>query len=110
MSRYRPDRNARTPSIDSMYCARSTLETLGKVFQYRSCNGAEPGRRSGSPCLDFYIKRCGAPCVGEVTVCVPHDQGNGNFCADGGPLYDATLGGAAPCSPSGCDVSDCRGA
>src|SRR4051812_2534405 len=42
---------------------RSTLETLGKVFQYRSCNGPEPGRRSGSPCLDFYIKRCGAPCV-----------------------------------------------
>ncbi|MCW2993447.1 MAG: uvrC [Conexibacter sp.] len=42
---------------------RSTLETLGKVFQYRSCTGAEPGRRSGSPCLDFYIKRCGAPCV-----------------------------------------------
>src|SRR3954452_24487698 len=42
---------------------RSTLETLGKVFQYRSCNGAEPGRRSGSPCLDYYIKRCWAPCV-----------------------------------------------
>src|SRR3954468_9098121 len=42
---------------------RSTLETLGKVFQYRSCNGPEPGRRSGSPCLDYYIKRCGAPCV-----------------------------------------------
>src|SRR3954469_772240 len=42
---------------------RSTLETLGKVFQYRSCQGAEPGRRSGSPCLDYYIKRCGAPCV-----------------------------------------------
>jgi excinuclease ABC subunit C len=45
---------------------RSTLDTLGKIFQYRSCNGTEPGRRSGSPCLDFYIKRCGAPCVGEV--------------------------------------------
>src|SRR6201995_2510687 len=42
---------------------RSTLETLGKVFQYRSCNGPEPGRRSGSPCLDYYIKRCGGPCV-----------------------------------------------
>ena len=42
---------------------RATLETLGKVFQYRSCTGAEPGRRSGSPCLDYYIKRCGAPCV-----------------------------------------------
>ncbi|HEV8152461.1 MAG TPA: excinuclease ABC subunit UvrC, partial [Solirubrobacteraceae bacterium] len=46
---------------------RSTLELLGKVFLFRSCQGPEPGRRSGSPCLDFYIKRCGAPCVGEVT-------------------------------------------
>jgi excinuclease ABC subunit C len=46
---------------------RSTLELLGKVFLFRSCQGAEPGRRSGSPCLDFYIKRCGAPCVGYVS-------------------------------------------
>jgi excinuclease ABC subunit C len=43
---------------------RSTLDVLGKVFQVRSCQGAEPGRRSGSPCLDFHIDRCGAPCVG----------------------------------------------
>ena len=42
---------------------RATLALLGKVFQYRSCAGVEPGRRSGSPCLDYYIKRCGAPCV-----------------------------------------------
>ncbi|MBV9466402.1 MAG: excinuclease ABC subunit UvrC, partial [Solirubrobacterales bacterium] len=27
----------------------------------------EPGRRSGSPCLDYYIKRCEAPCVGYVS-------------------------------------------
>jgi excinuclease ABC subunit C len=45
---------------------RSTLEVLGKVFMFRSCEGPEPGRRSGSPCLDFYIKRCEAPCVGYV--------------------------------------------
>src|ERR1700733_6236837 len=45
---------------------RSTLEVLGKVFLFRSCEGAEPGRRSGSPCLDYYIKRCEAPCVGYV--------------------------------------------
>jgi excinuclease ABC subunit C len=45
---------------------RGTLDLLEKVFQFRSCNGAEPGRRSGSPCLDYYIKRCGAPCVGYV--------------------------------------------
>ena len=46
---------------------RSTLEVLAKVFQFRSCTGPEPGRRSGSPCLDYYIKRCGAPCVGYVS-------------------------------------------
>jgi excinuclease ABC subunit C len=46
---------------------RGTLDLLGKVFQIRSCEGPEPGRRSGSPCLDYYIKRCGAPCVGYVT-------------------------------------------
>jgi len=45
---------------------RATLDVLGKVFQVRSCQGAEPGRRSGSPCLDFHIDRCGAPCVGKV--------------------------------------------
>ena len=46
---------------------RSTLEVLGKVFMFRTCDGVEPGRRSGSPCLDFYIKRCQAPCVGYVS-------------------------------------------
>jgi excinuclease ABC subunit C len=46
---------------------RGTLEVLTKVFMFRSCTGAEPGRRSGSPCLDYYIKRCQAPCVGLVT-------------------------------------------
>ena len=45
---------------------RSTLDTLGKIFMYRSCQGEIPGRRTGSPCLDYYIKRCGAPCVGYV--------------------------------------------
>ena len=46
---------------------RATLDVLSKVFQYRSCQGAEPGRRTGSPCLDFHINRCGAPCVGKVS-------------------------------------------
>ncbi|HTA12428.1 MAG TPA: excinuclease ABC subunit UvrC, partial [Solirubrobacteraceae bacterium] len=46
---------------------RATLEVLAKVFMFRSCTGQEPGRRSGSPCLDYYIKRCEAPCVGYVT-------------------------------------------
>jgi excinuclease ABC subunit C len=46
---------------------RATLEVLAKVFMFRSCTGREPGRRSGSPCLDYYIKRCEAPCVGYVS-------------------------------------------
>src|SRR5881227_66741 len=46
---------------------RGTLDLLEKVFLFRSCQGPEPGRRSGSPCLDYYIKRCGAPCVGYVS-------------------------------------------
>jgi len=46
---------------------RETLDLLGKLFQFRTCEGAEPGRRSGVPCLDYYIKRCGAPCVGYVS-------------------------------------------
>ena len=46
---------------------RETLDLLGKVFQYRTCDGAEPGRASGSPCLDYFIKRCQAPCVGYIS-------------------------------------------
>ena len=46
---------------------RETLELLSRVFLIRSCTGADPGRRSGSPCLDYHINRCGAPCVGYVS-------------------------------------------
>ena len=46
---------------------RETLDLLGKLFPYRTCEGREPGRASGSPCLDYYIKRCQAPCVDYVS-------------------------------------------
>ncbi len=46
---------------------RETLDLLGKVFQYRTCDGPEPGRASGSPCLDYFIKRCQAPCVDYIS-------------------------------------------
>src|SRR6476660_1958308 len=45
---------------------RETLDLLGKLFQYRTCEGPEPGRRSGVTCLAYYIKRCQAPCVGYI--------------------------------------------
>jgi excinuclease ABC subunit C len=47
--------------------ARNLVELLGKVFQYRTCEGPEPGRASGNPCLDYFIKRCQAPCVGHIS-------------------------------------------
>jgi excinuclease ABC subunit C len=64
--RHRPGRAYFGP-YSSAKRVRATLEVLAKVFMYRSCTGPEPGRRSGSPCLDYYIKRCEAPCVGYVS-------------------------------------------
>ncbi|MCB0827192.1 MAG: excinuclease ABC subunit UvrC [Solirubrobacterales bacterium] len=63
--RHRPGRAYFGP-FSSARRVRDTLDLLGKLFQYRTCEGVEPGRRSGSPCLDYYIKRCGAPCVGYI--------------------------------------------
>src|SRR6266540_2706287 len=45
---------------------RETLDVLNRVFQYRPCEGPQPGRHSGIPCLDFHIDRCLAPCVGRI--------------------------------------------
>ena len=61
--RHRPGRAYFGPYSNAKR-VRGTLEVLAKVFMFRSCTGPEPGRRSGSPCLDYYIKRCEAPCVG----------------------------------------------
>ncbi len=63
--RHRPGRAYFGP-FSSARRVRDTLDLLGKLFQYRTCEGREPGRRSGSPCLDYFIKRCGAPCVGYI--------------------------------------------
>ena len=41
---------------------RETLELIGRIFPYRKCKGAEPGRPSGSPCLQYFIKRSLGPC------------------------------------------------
>ena len=46
---------------------RETLDVLNRVFPYRPCEGPQPGRHSGIPCLDYHIERCQAPCVGYVS-------------------------------------------
>ena len=46
---------------------RETIDTLRKVFPFRACRGKEPGKGTGSACLDFHIGLCCGPCSGEVT-------------------------------------------
>jgi excinuclease ABC subunit C len=46
---------------------RETLDVLNRVFPFRPCEGPQPGRHSGIPCLDYHIERCLAPCVGYVS-------------------------------------------
>lgn len=46
---------------------RETLNALARIFPSRPCEGAEPGRPSGVPCLDYHIKRCLAPCVDYIS-------------------------------------------
>jgi excinuclease ABC subunit C len=64
--RHRPGRAYFGPYSNAKR-VRGTLDLLTKIFLFRSCTGPEPGRRSGNPCLDYYIKRCEAPCVGYVS-------------------------------------------
>jgi len=46
---------------------RETLNVLARIFPSRPCEGPEPGRPSGIPCLDYHIQRCLAPCVDYIT-------------------------------------------
>src|SRR4051794_17393071 len=46
---------------------RETLDVLNRAFRFRPCEGPQPGRHSGIPCLDYHIDRCLAPCVGYVS-------------------------------------------
>jgi excinuclease ABC subunit C len=46
---------------------RETLELIGRIFPYRKCKGERPGRKSGSPCLQYFIKRSVAPCDDRCT-------------------------------------------
>jgi excinuclease ABC subunit C len=64
--RHRPERVYFGP-FSSAKRVRETLDLLGKLFPYRTCDGPQPGRSSGSPCLDYYIKRCQAPCVDYIS-------------------------------------------
>jgi excinuclease ABC subunit C len=46
---------------------REVTDLIGRIFPYRKCRGPKPGRPSGSPCLQFFIKRSLAPCDGRCS-------------------------------------------
>ena len=45
---------------------RKTLDILKKLFLYRSCTKVITGK-DPRPCLEYYIHRCIAPCIGAAT-------------------------------------------
>jgi excinuclease ABC subunit C len=51
----------------SGYAVYETLETIQRVFQLRNCKDTDFQTRK-TPCLQYHIKRCTAPCVGKVSV------------------------------------------
>lgn len=50
----------------SRHSVWKTLEVLSRIFKLRSCTDNVFQNRS-RPCLQYYIKRCSAPCVNRVT-------------------------------------------
>lgn len=46
---------------------RRALNVVKRIFTVRSCHYALPREAPERPCLDYFIKRCKAPCVGYQT-------------------------------------------
>jgi excinuclease ABC subunit C len=42
---------------------RRALHVVKRIFTVRSCNYDMPAQMPERPCLDYYIKRCKAPCI-----------------------------------------------
>ncbi|MDI6716258.1 MAG: excinuclease ABC subunit UvrC [Actinomycetota bacterium] len=51
----------------SVQAVRETFDTLRRIFPFRTCKRSQPGRSTGSPCLNYHIKRCLGPCVEAVS-------------------------------------------
>ena len=44
------------------------IEFLSKIYRIRTCNKALDGSRvSDRPCLNYHMKQCDAPCMGNIT-------------------------------------------
>lgn len=69
ITKYRGDRvdmGSHFGPFASAHDVNKTIDVLRKSFLLRSCADAEFKLRK-KPCLEFQIKRCSAPCVGEIS-------------------------------------------
>lgn len=46
---------------------KNTIEYLRSIFKIRDCRGIKPGKSVKSPCLNYHIKLCSAPCTGNIS-------------------------------------------
>lgn len=46
--------------------ARQLIAVASRIFGIRRC-ASSPLKRRRQPCLDYYIKRCPAPCIGKIS-------------------------------------------
>lgn len=53
----------------SSECVSRSLDEARKIFMLPSCGKVFPKdiKKKSRPCLNFYIKKCGAPCTGRVS-------------------------------------------
>ena len=64
--RVRPDGARYFGPYASAKSVRRTMDLLKKLFPYRSCSKVITGT-DPRPCLEFYINRCVAPCIGAAS-------------------------------------------
>ena len=50
----------------SSYAVKKSIKEIQKVFKIRNCSDATFSSRS-RPCIEHQMKRCSAPCVGNIT-------------------------------------------
>lgn len=62
----RDDGNAYFGPFTDVRAARNTMELIHKIFPIRKVRQRLPLRRPGRPCINFHMKRCLAPCTGQV--------------------------------------------
>ncbi len=46
---------------------KSTIKYIRSIFKIRDCRGVKPGKSIKPPCLNYHIKLCSAPCIGNIS-------------------------------------------